>query len=95
MVECSGSDELSHGSSGATPPDLKLKEAIACRVEALCEEEIMLAFGIDMRDPPRVAPNLDGLREPREMQSVGPRLQLRRYRVRKRDGADRYNGDRE
>ena len=67
---------LGDGAGRLPPPHLELKEPIACRGVALCEEQIVFRLRVNVIDAPSVADDLDRLREPLNPQRCRGRLRV-------------------
>ncbi len=57
-VQSSGSENFCQSACGLTPPDLELEEPVACHVESLSKEKVLLVLGVNMRNPPAVLDDL-------------------------------------
>jgi len=58
-LELTSAEQLGDGAGCLSPPDLELKEQIACRGVTLGEEEIVLILRVDVRDAGFVPKDLD------------------------------------
>ena len=56
--------DLGERPGGLAPPELELEESVPRHVEALGEEQVVFIPGVDMRDPPTIPQDLDGLLQP-------------------------------
>jgi hypothetical protein len=62
-----GTENFCQTAESTPPPEVDLKEAIACGIDALHEECIFRAVGVDMRDPPSVDEHFGWLAEATEL----------------------------
>lgn len=92
-LELARAEDLGDGACGLAPPDLELKEPVARRGVALCEEQVVLALGVDVVDAPAVADELDGLTEARGLQRIDGRA--RGWRGGRGLGACRHSEERD